>query len=163
MGAAGGRLRFWDSSALLALAVREPASERVEPLLRRDPEMAFWWGAPLDWWQTLLAAQRQGRITAAGLQQARGVLDHLRAGAFEVQPTEELRARALRLLSVHTSVHPLGAAEALELAAALIWCRERTHGVGLVSLHPPLRLAAALEGFRVLPYADEVHAPDPEV
>lgn len=163
MGAAGGRLRFWDGSALLALAVREPASERVEPLLRRDPEMAFWWGAPLEWWGGLLAAQRREKISAADLQKAKEVLDHLRARAFEVQPTEELRARALRILSVHASAaHPLGAAEALELAAALIWCRERTHGAGFVSLHPPLRLAAALEGFRVLPYADEVHAPDPE-
>jgi uncharacterized protein len=139
--------------------VREAASAKVEPLLQRDPEMAFWWGSPLDWWESLLAAQRQGRISAAGLQQARGVLDHLRTGAFEVQPTEELRARALRLLAVH----PLRAAEAVELAAALIWCRERPHGAGFVSLHPPLRLAAALEGFRVLPYADEVHAPDSEV
>jgi hypothetical protein len=121
--------------------------------------MAFWWGSPLGWWESLLGAQRQGRISAAGLQQARGVLDHLRTGAFEVQPTEELRARALRLLAVH----PLRAAEALELAAALVWCRERPQGASFVSLHPPLRLAAALEGFRVLPYADEVHAPDPEV
>jgi hypothetical protein len=139
--------------------VREPASERVEPLLQRDPEMAFWWGAPLEWWEALLAAQRRQTISAADLQKAREVLDHLRARGFEVQPTEDLRARALRLLAVH----PLKAADALELAAALIWCRERTQGAGFVSLHPPLRLAAAMEGFRVLPYADEVHAPDPEL
>jgi hypothetical protein len=142
--------------------VREPASEKVEPLLQRDSEMAFWWGAPLEWWEALLAARRQERISAADLQKAKTLLDHLRARGFEVQPTEELRARALRLLSVHTSAHPLRAVDALELAAALIWCRERTHGASFVSLHPPLRLAAALEGFRVLPYADEVHAPEPE-
>jgi predicted nucleic acid-binding protein len=159
VGAAGGRLRFWDGSALLALAVREPASERVEPLLRRDPEMAFWWGAPLEWWKALLAAQRRQTISAAQLPTARELLDHLRARGFELQPTDDLRARALRLLAVH----PLKAADALELAAALIWCRERTQGAGFVSLHPPLRLAAAMEGFRVLPYADEVHAPDPEL
>jgi hypothetical protein len=124
--------------------------------------MAFWWGAPLDGWEALLAAQRRQTISAADVQKARGVLDHLRSRGFEVQPTEELRARALRLLSVHASVRPLRAAEALELAAALVWCRERPQGAAFVSLHPPLRLAAALEGFRVLPYADEVHAPDPE-
>jgi hypothetical protein len=157
VGAAGGRLRFWESSALLALAVREPASGRIEPLLQRDPDVAFWWGAPLECGEALLAAKRQGRISAADLQNARAVIDHLRARAFEVQPTEELRARALRLLSVHE----LAAGAALELAAALIWCRERTHDAGFVSLHGPLRLAASLEGFRVFPYADEVHAPDP--
>lgn len=121
--------------------------------------MAFWWGAPLEWWEALLAAQRRQTISAADLQKAREVLDHLRARGFEVQPTEDLRARALRLLAVH----PLKAADALELAAALIWCRERTQGAAFVSLHPPLRLAAAMEGFRVPPSADEVHAPDPEI
>ena len=158
MGAPGGGLRFWDSSALLALAASDATSEKVEPLLQRDPDLAFWWGAPLQWGEALLAAQRQKRISPADLQKARAVLDHLRARAFEVQPTEDLRARALRLLSVH----PLRAADALEMAAALVWCRERTQGAGFVSLHLPLRLAAALEGFRVLPYADEVHAPDTE-
>jgi hypothetical protein len=138
--------------------VREPASGKVEPLLQRDPDVAFWWGSPLACNEALLAAKRKKRISAADLQSARTVIDHLRARAFEVQPTDELRARALRILSVHE----LSAAAALELAAALIWCRERTHGVGFVSLQSSLRLAAALEGFRVLPYADEVHAPDPE-
>jgi len=106
----------------------------------------------------LLSAHRQDRLSPVDFQKARSALEHLRARIFEVQPTEEVRARALRILSVH----PLRAAGAFELAAALIWCRERTHGVGFVSLDAPLRLAAVLEGFRVLPYADEVHEPDPE-
>jgi hypothetical protein len=137
--------------------VREPASGKIEPLLQRDPDVAFWWGAPLECGEALLAARRKERISAADLQNARTVIDHLRSRAFEVQPTDELRARALRILSVHE----LSAAGALELAAALIWCRERTQGAGFVSLQGALRLAAALEGFRVLPYADEVHAPEP--
>ena len=120
--------------------------------------MALWWGAPLEWTGALLAAQRKEKISAADFQRACVLLDHLRARAFEVQPTTEVRARALRILSVHV----LPAAAALELAAALIWCRERTHGAGFVSLNEPLRLAAAREGFRVLPYAGEVHEPEPD-
>lgn len=157
-GAAGGRLRFWDSSSLLALAVWEPSSEKVEALLQRDEEVATWWGAPLECMSVLLSAHRQDRLSPADFLKARSALDHLRARAFEVQPTEEVRARALRILSVH----PLRGAGAFELAAALIWCRERTHTASFVSLSEPLRLAAVLEGFRVLPYADEVHEPDPE-
>lgn len=121
--------------------------------------MALWWGAPLDCASALLAAQREKRISAADFQRARTLLEHLRARAFEIQPTEEVRARALRILSVHT----LRAPAALELAAALIWCRERTQGAGLVSVDDSLRMAAAREGFRVLPYADEVHEPDPDL
>ena len=63
MGVAGGGLRFWDSSALLALAVREPDSGKIEPLLQRDPDVAFWWGAPLECGEALLAAQRRQRIS----------------------------------------------------------------------------------------------------
>jgi len=106
-----------------------------------------------------MSAQRRELISHADFQKARTLIDHLRARAVEVQPTEAVRARALRILSVH----PLRAAAALELAAALIWCQERTHGASFISLYEPLRLAAALEGFRVLPYADEVHEPEPDL
>lgn len=143
----------------MALAVLEPSSGKLETLLRRDGEVALWWGAPLECASVLQAARRQERISDADLHKARSVLEHLRVRAFEIQPTEEVRARSLRILSLH----PLRVAAALELAAALIWCRERTQKADFVSVDEPLRLAAALEGFRVFPYADEVHEPDPDL
>jgi hypothetical protein len=146
-------VRFWDASALLSLAVREEASERVEKLLQRDSEVVLWWGTAIDCTGALYAAVRQGRLASDELPKARNVLDHLCQRAFEIQAHEEVRARALRVLAVH----PLPARTALELAAALIWCRERTQGVGFVSLEGDLRYAAGLEGFRVLPYPGEVH------
>ncbi len=71
----------------------------------------------------------------------------------EVSPAEELRDRATRLLDLH----PLSAADALQLAAALDWCGERTLGAGFVCLDQRLRAAAMLEGFDVYPFAEEVH------
>jgi predicted nucleic acid-binding protein len=73
----------------------------------------------------------------------------------EVSPAEELRDRAMRLLDLH----PLSAADALQLAAALDWCGERTAGAGFVCLDQRLRAAATLEGFDVYPFAEEVHEP----
>jgi hypothetical protein len=119
--------------------------------------MAFWWGAILECVETLAELRRHKLITETGFSTARALIEQLRARAFEVQPSEEVRARALRILTVH----PLKAGRALQLAAALIWCREHTQGVGFVCLDEPLRLAAAQEGFRVLPYAGEVHEPEP--
>lgn len=153
----GGRLRFWDSSALLALLVEEAAGDRLQPVLEQDPDVAFWWGAVLDCVDVLAASLRRGTVTPAGFDVARGALDDLRRRAFEIQPTEEVRSRALRILRVH----PLTSGGALALAAALVWCRERTTGAGFVCLDSSLRLAAAQEGFRVLPYAGEVHEPEP--
>ena len=134
----------------------EPASPKVEAILRRDPDVVYWWGTALDCASALAAAKRQGTFSDADFQRSQAVIEHLRQRAFEVQPSSEVRARALRIVAVH----PLRAPAALQLAAALVWCREHTQGAFLVSLDERLRLAAALEGFRVLPYADEVHAPD---
>ena len=71
---------------------------------------------------------------------------------------QEYGERALRILSLHK----LRVSAAWELAAALIWCRERTQKADFVSVDGSLRLAATIEGFRVFPYADEVHEPDPD-
>lgn len=137
--------------------MREPATERVEPFLRRDPEVVLWWGTLLE---CTSALARQKALSPTDVAQARAVVEHLRTRSFEVQPTEEVRARAARILSVHAPVQPLSTAAALQLAAALVWCRERPQGVSFVSLDEGLRLAAAMEGFQVMPYAEEVHEPE---
>jgi uncharacterized protein len=152
-------LRFWDSSAVLPLALHEPTSERLELLLRRDPEVVLWWGTPIECASAFARARRQGTLRASAHRKAQAVLDELRAGAFEVQPAEEVRARAQRILAVH----PLGPADAFQLAAALVWCRERTRDVGFVCLDDRLREAAARENFKVVPYSEEVHELDAEV
>ena len=66
-------------------------------------------------------------------------------GGFPEPRTFSLRAA--RLLAVH----PLRAADALQLAAALLWCEEQPHAEGFVSLDVKLREAAFKEGFTVRP------------
>jgi predicted nucleic acid-binding protein len=67
--------------------------------------------------------------------------------ADTVSPTDEVRRRAARLVAVH----PLRAADALQLAAALLWCEEQPHNEVFVSLDGRLRDAARNEGFDVRP------------
>jgi len=70
------------------------------------------------------------------------------AGAWsEVQPTEMVRLRAERLLSIH----PLRAADALQLASALVWGQETPRGLEFVCLDQNLREAALKEGFSIQP------------
>jgi len=146
-------VRFWDTSALIPLLLQESTSARLRDLLRRDPAVALWWGTPVECASALARRQRDGALARSELRQAHAALDALRARATEIEPTEEVRSRALRLLAVH----PLRAGDALQLAAALIWCQERVRGVGFVSMDDRLRGAAAREGFQVLPYAEDVH------
>jgi hypothetical protein len=63
---------------------------------------------------------------------------------FEV---ESLRDTAERLLAVH----PLRAADAFQLAAALGWCGGRPSGHAVVALAARLRDAASREGFDLYP------------
>ena len=79
----------------------------------------------------------------SAIERIRTVVEH----ADTVSPSDELRRRAARLLAVH----PLRAADALQLAAALLWCEEQPHAEGFVSLDVKLRDAALKEGFTVLP------------
>lgn len=146
-------MRFWDTSALIPLLVLQPSRARLEDLRRRDPAIALWWGTPVEVASGLARLQRDGALSRSGLREAQAGVDVLRVNALEIQPTEEVRHRALRLVAVHR----LRAADALQLAAALIWSRERPRGVGFVSLDDRLRGAAAREGFQVLPYAEDVH------
>jgi len=64
-----------------------------------------------------------------------------------VVPSVPLRDRASRLVAVH----PLRAADALQLAAALVSSEVTPRGDGFVTLDDRLRTAARAEGFAVLP------------
>ena len=74
------------------------------------------------------------------------LLGMLREAWLEILPSAELREESMRLLRVH----PLRAADALQLAAALVWAGSPRAG-SLVTLDERLALAARLEGLRVLP------------
>jgi len=64
-----------------------------------------------------------------------------------VEDAAQVDRRARRLLAAH----PLRAADALQLAAALVACDERPDVLALVTLDDHLAEAARREGFVVLP------------
>ena len=41
-------MKFWDSSAIIPLCLKEPASDTVQPLLKADPDIVVWWGARVE-------------------------------------------------------------------------------------------------------------------
>lgn len=140
-------MKFWDTSAVIALCVNEPGSPAVKPILAQDSSLAVWWATRTECVSALLRQTREGGLRGAGEDQARQVLEALAQSWTEIQPTDSLRAAAERLLAVH----PLRAADAFQLAAALQWCRQHTPGAAFVSFDDRLREAARREGFAVLP------------
>lgn len=138
---------FWDSSAIVPLLIAERRSEVLTGHLAADAEPVIWWATPLE---CQSAIQRRHREQAFNTTEISGYGDRLRQlvqHADTIAPTDEVRRRAARLLAFH----PLRGADALQLAAALIWCEEQPHGENFVSLDGRLRDAAAREGFALIP------------
>ena len=140
-------MRFWDSSAIIPLCLKEKASEAVKGLMKDDENIVVWWTTYIECLSALSRRQREGVFTSGDAAKARAVLSALAAAWSEVQPTELVRLRAERLLSIH----PLRAADALQLAAALVWAQETPRGLEFVCLDQNLREAALKEGFSIQP------------
>ena len=138
---------FWDSSALVPLLLPEDRSAALTTLLAEDKEMTIWWATPLECQGAVCRRHREAPLSPASMTGANERLRALVELADTVAPTDELRWRAARLVAVH----PLRAADALQLAAALLWCEEQPHTEGFVSLDDRLRDAARNEGFDVKP------------
>ena len=138
---------FWDSSAIVPLLAPESRSRDIALLVAEDKEMTMWWATPLECQSALHRRHREAPLDAEVMARATDRLRAIVEHADTVSPTDEVRRRAGRLVSVH----PLRAADALQLAAALIWCEEQPHGEVFVCLDVRLRDAAQREGFDIRP------------
>jgi predicted nucleic acid-binding protein len=139
---------FWDSSALVPLLVSEGRSSELVALLRSDPAPAVWWATPVECQSALQRRRRENTLEAPTLARALERLRQLAEDVDVVAPTVALREAAGRALAAH----PLRAADALQLAAALVWSGEAS-GEPFVCLDDRLRDAASREGFTVMPRA----------
>lgn len=112
-----------------------------------DSDFTIWWGTPLECQSALSRRFRGGDLAPSELRHALELLQEFVVRAYVVQPADVIRERAGRLLAVHA----LRAGDALQLAAALVWCEEKPRGSSLLSLDDRLSRAATEEGFTVLP------------
>jgi len=136
---------FWDTSALVPLLVVEPESERALALARRDGALVVWWGSSVECASALARLEREHRLKSAEVDAARDVLSTLRSAWTEVLPSDAVRTHAERLLLRH----PLRAADALQLAAALTWAQGSPTSHAFASYDERLRAAARGEDFRL--------------
>jgi predicted nucleic acid-binding protein len=138
-------VRFWDSSAVIPLLVREASSPALRKLAKKDPQMIVWWGTPVECVSALSSLEREWPTAGGAVESALKRLEALARIWHEVQPVEQVRRMSLRLLRVH----PLRAADALQLAAAIAASRNNPPDLPLVSLDQRLLDAARREGFPI--------------
>jgi uncharacterized protein len=145
-------MRFWDSSAVVPLLVRQPESDVAAALIGEDPEMIVSWTTPVECASAVARLRRDGHIDLAGETTVLTRLREVGEDWAEVLPVEQVRLTTYRLLRTHA----LRAADALQLAAAIAWAGQ-PQGDAFVTLDERLAAAAALEGFTPLPNSDRPH------
>ena len=137
---------FWDASALVSLCVDETATPDLRKLAK-DRDIVTWSISRVEIASAIERRTREGEFRPADRQRALAALAELAEAWTEVQAVAPVCERAVRLLALHT----LRAADAMQLAAALVAVADRPRGHDFVCMDLRLREAAAREGFRVVP------------
>jgi hypothetical protein len=138
-------MKFWDSSALVPLFAAEPGTRALQSLYMRDPEVVVWWGTLVECASAIARLERDGALAPADAAESFFRLDALAPSWMQIDPSDEIRETARRFLRVH----PLRAADALQLAAALVAAERRPPTLAFVTLDDRLRDAAGKEGFLI--------------
>lgn len=140
-------MKFWDSSAVVPLLVREPASLELQATARQDPQIVVWRLSGAEVMSAIWRRRRAEEIDERGTTTATERLTLLERAWTTVDDLAHVDRRARRLLALHD----LRAADALQLAAALVACDEQPSLLPFVTLDRRLAGAARREGFRIVP------------
>jgi len=134
-------VKFWDSSALVPLLMDEPSTKTLQQILSNDADVVVWMLTSVE----LLSALGRLRRQAAGLEDIVPGLRSSAIGMVErcacVTDVDGVRRRAERLVGVH----PLTAADAMQLGAALVASGDRPETLEFVTLDKQLARSAQLD------------------
>lgn len=138
-------MRFWDTSAVVPLVVRQSASANADGWYAEDPGIAIWTLTTIEITSALWRLRRDEALTEEAARAAELRVEEIASASYIVADVDSVKALAARILRVHS----LRAADALQLGAALIWSGGRPLGKTLYTLDERLALAARREGFTV--------------
>jgi predicted nucleic acid-binding protein len=128
------------------LLVVEPTPRDLQALARHDSDMLVWWGSEVERVSALGRLERAAALDAKAIALALDRLKKLANGWHEIEPNEIVRETAMRFLRVH----PLRAADALQLAAAFIAAERRPASLQVITLDERLADADRREGFALV-------------
>jgi predicted nucleic acid-binding protein len=138
-------VRFWDSSALVPLLVREETTQELLQLYQSG-EVVAWWGSDVECASAVARLERSSLLEPTDTTEALRRLRRLAEGWHLVEPSDAIKELATRLLRVHD----LRAADSLQLASAITASEQRPSTLEFVSRDQRLTLAAEREGFTAL-------------
>jgi predicted nucleic acid-binding protein len=136
-------MRFWDASAIVPLLMNETTTTELQGLAAADSAMLVWWATEVECASAIARLERDGALGSTSVVEAFDRLKRLAGGWHEIDPSDGVREAAVRFLRVH----PVRAADALQLAAAFVAAERRPSTLELITLDDRLAAAARKEGF----------------
>lgn len=138
-------MKYWDSSALVARLVHQKSSSQIARIAKKDRHIASWWGTKVECASAISRLARQGDLNGDEVMSVLNKLEDWSEEWEEIQPGERIRETAIRCLRIH----PLTAADAIQLAAAWVASEYKPSTLEFVTLDKRLAEAASREGFRI--------------
>ncbi len=140
------KIAFWDTSAIVPLCIFQATSIRARQIQRAYQKPVVCWETFVEAFSAFNRALRNGALTKAKYDLAEQQITALQKSWFEVPPDTKVKNQAVELLEQY----PLRAGDALQLAAALIWCKRKPHNRVFVCFDLLLADVAAQVGFTVI-------------
>lgn len=138
---------FWDSSALVPVCILQLSSHNFQRLWKQSNRISIWSGATVEIRSALARLHRNGEINVKELQSAVRRLDAMRRSWREIVSGEKLRLIAENL----PDTYGLKSLDSFQLAAALVWCKEKPKGRLFICDDIRLSEAAQKAGFKTKP------------
>jgi predicted nucleic acid-binding protein len=140
-------MRFWDSSALVPLVIREISSKQMRSLIATDARIVVSVITQIEVQSALWRRRHHDELSVDQHATAEDAFAKLNQSWSEIDDIFAARQVALDLIKRHV----LRAADALQLAAALIAAGDDLSHLPFVTFDHDLAGAARTEGFAVLP------------
>ena len=136
-------MKFWDSSAIISLLVREPASSWARTLYAGDTAIVAAWTAQIECASAIVRRATEGSLTSDEARKAHQRLAALACEWIEILPTDRLKQEAVRMVSLHG----LRTLDSVQMASAILAANARPEMLPFVTSDRVLAEAAERQGF----------------
>ncbi len=139
-------MRFWDASALVPTFLEEVATREVRSWQAADPRITIWMMTRVEVLSSIARRKRERPELSAVWNRAVRNVHEASSTWIQISDAVAARSQAERIILDH----PLRAADALQLGAALVAADGDPSSLELVTLDRRLAEAARREGFPIL-------------
>jgi predicted nucleic acid-binding protein len=134
---------FFDTSAIVPLCVAQQSSQKARQIYRSFARQVVAWAASIEATGAIYRAVRLGGLSESNARRALGRLAELEKRWSEIIAGDRVRSIAITVLSNYD----LRAADAVQLASALVWCKEKPRNRSFVCFDRKLAAAVRAVGF----------------